>query len=284
MGAQIKLQGKQAITGSYARSTVVLFLLFSSYLLWGILTQAVRTLLDTASVSAVLFSAWEKLPPVVGLLSASLLLLLALLMLSPLSLGCTAWFLGGAMHIRRSGKWFLFWMKPGRAAKAADLKLSLFLRKAGLYLLYALPGGTLLGGTLFLLLGSGLEDNLLLILLAAGGLILGVGMFFATLSVQRYFLAQYILARKPAYSAREAMRQSKELMRGRAGRLFLFRLSFLPWLLLCAALIPLFYVWPYYRQSCAVWAQNLLCREEDAQREEGMHGQEENNSTVPQPS
>ena len=31
--------------------------------------------------------------------------------------------------------------------------------------------------------------------------------------------------------------------------LFLFKLSFLPWLLLCAAILPTLYVIPYYKQS-----------------------------------
>ena len=254
----LKLRSREAMQGDYARAGVIFALFTALMMLWGIFTQALRTLLDAQWISAALFAAWEKLPALAGLLCAGFVLALAGLSLSPLSLGCTAWFLGGAMRRKRSGKWFVFWLRFSRSLRAARLKLALALRKSGIAALFLTPGSVLLGGSAYLLLHGGVAQNVLQLLAVTGLALLVVGGCFALLTLQRYFLAVYLLARTPTLSVAQAVRQSILLMQGRQGRLLLFRLSFLPWLLPCLLVFPLIYVWPYYRQSCAVWAYNRM--------------------------
>ena len=258
-----KLRGREVMQGDYGRTSVIFAVFTAMLMLWGIFTQILRTLLDMQWISAALFAAWEKLPALTGLLCAVLLLLLALLTLSPLSLGCTAWFLGGAMRRRRSGKWFVFWLRFSHTLRAARLKLSLALRKSGVTALFLTPGSMLLGGCAYLLLHGGVERNVLQMLAATGLALLAVGGGFALLTLQRYFLAAYLLARTPTLTAAQAVHRSIALMQGGQGRLLLFRLSFLPWLLPCLLLFPLIYAWPYYRQSCAVWAYSRMAQGEE---------------------
>lgn len=259
----IKLRSRSVLLGEYARCTAVLALLIFGSVFWGVLMQATRAVLNLQVVSVLLYAAWEKLPAVVGILCAVLLTLLAALSLSPLSMGCTAWFLGAALpgkktRRKRSVKWFLYWMKPARASKAADFKLSLLLRKSCLLLLFLLPGLCLVSGGIWLLWDGGVEDNVLFALLACGVLALLAGLGFGQVALQRYFLAQYLLARQPSLHPAEAIRQSITRMENNQGRALLFQLSFLPWFLLCFLLFPIAYVWPYYMQSRAVFAQTLM--------------------------
>ena len=69
-----------------------------------------------------------------------------------------------------------------------------------------------------------------------------------------WLLYPFIIAADEALSPSEAYECSLGLVRERVGKICIFRLSFLPWWLLCIFVFPLFYVWGYYRQSLAVLA------------------------------
>ena len=47
-----------------------------------------------------------------------------------------------------------------------------------------------------------------------------------------YSMAMFVLAENPDMTAREALNESKRIMKGNVGKLFVLELSFLPWLLL----------------------------------------------------
>lgn len=53
----------------------------------------------------------------------------------------------------------------------------------------------------------------------------------------RYYMTPFILCENPEMTAREAIRESKELMRGNKWRLFCLELSFIGWELLAAAVL-----------------------------------------------
>lgn len=263
----IKKKSRSVLSGEYARSNVLLIATIAGLLCWGICNQLVRYLMDTQPVFGGSYAAWEYLPAVLGIVCALLLLLLAVLFLSPMSLGSTAWFVGGAMGRKRTGKWIFYWLRPKRASKAAEFKLSLWFRKLGWYLLYLLPGSILTGGALYLLRG-GVEQNLFLVLLISGCVLLLIGLCFALTTVQRYFLAQQLMAKTPKQRTREAIKTSIAIMEGRQAKALRFRLGFLPWFLACLFIAPIFYVWPYYRQACILWGMQAQAdwEQEEIQR------------------
>jgi len=272
--ALVKLQSRQAMLGYYARSVALLLLLTAGGILWGVFTRAARYLLDSQQVSGSLYALWDKLPALTGFLGALTLLLLAAFFLSPLRLGCAAWFLGGALKKRRSGKWILYWLKPGRAAKATRFQLAIGLRRALLLTAFLLPGAFLLAGAFYGLLYDGAARNVFFTVVAAGAVLTLLGLFFGSAALQRYFLAPFLLARYPALQPREALRKSIVIMDEHCLQALLFKLSFSPWFLLCLLVFPVFYVWPYYQQACAVWAKNLQEsweEEQTALEEESFH-------------
>lgn len=61
----------------------------------------------------------------------------------------------------------------------------------------------------------------------------------------RYSQAYYILQDNPDIGALEAIRQSKELMKGRKFKLFVLHLSFIGWALLCLLTIGIGFLWLY---------------------------------------
>ena len=69
------------------------------------------------------------------------------------------------------------------------------------------------------------------------------------IAVQRYARAGFYLAAYGDISPVQAISMSVKRCCEEVTELFLFKLSFLPWLLLCAAILPALYVIPYYKQS-----------------------------------
>ena len=64
-----------------------------------------------------------------------------------------------------------------------------------------------------------------------------------------YSMAPYILAENPGMTARQAIRESKKMMKGNKGELFGLQLSFFGWAFLC--LIPMFI--PTFLYSSIIW-------------------------------
>lgn len=79
------------------------------------------------------------------------------------------------------------------------------------------------------------------------------GFIFYVFSVQKYAGAPFLLAAYPLLSVRDCIRLSAENGKNKAAALLRFKLGFLPWLLACAAIFPLLFVVPYYKQSLTCW-------------------------------
>lgn len=74
-----------------------------------------------------------------------------------------------------------------------------------------------------------------------------------------YSMAFYVLADNPEMTAREALRESKEIMHGHKWELFVLNLSFIPWILLSVVTlgIGLIYVIPYMETTIANFYQSI---------------------------
>ena len=188
----------------------------------------------------------------------ALAVLLAALLCAPLRLGREAWYFGGADAKKRSAARVLYWLQPRWALKATRFLLALWLRRLLWGLLYLLPGGFLLGGTLWQARADGM--HLWLFASAAGGgallLLLGLGFYLAT--VQRYALVLPILAKQPRCKLRNALALSAARTEGQCAALLGFQLSFFPWYLLGLLIVPLAFVTPYITQCRACKHAELL--------------------------
>ena len=189
---------------------------------------------------------------------ALLLVLLAALLCAPWRVGREAWYFGGADARKRTRARVLFWLQPRWACKAAWFVLMLGLRKLLWAALYFTPGAFLLAGTL--LQANVGEIDLALFLGAAGGglalLLLGLGFYAAT--VQRYALVLPVLAKQPRVKLRNALRLSAARTNEHCAALLGYKLSLLPWYLLCLFVVTLPFAAPYITQARACRHAELL--------------------------
>ena len=74
-----------------------------------------------------------------------------------------------------------------------------------------------------------------------------------------YSMAYYVMADNPEMTAREALNESKEIMKGHKGELFVLQLSFILWMLLSVVTfgIALIYVMPYMSCTTANFYQKI---------------------------
>ncbi len=145
------------------------------------------------------------------------------------------------------------WVSPRRALRAGAAKAVLFTFKAIWGLPCFLPCAVC-GTLVYLRLQNGVMNYGSAITLFILTALLGViGFIFWSIAVQRYFFVTFELAAHPEKSIFEAVGTSVDRAAPQLTQLFLFKLSFLPWWLLCVAVVPVFFVWQYYKQS-------LTCR------------------------
>ena len=169
--------------------------------------------------------------------------------------GTDAWF-SFYKRKNRAGR-AIFWLAPKNNFKAFRLNIALFFAKLFWTNLMLLPGAAVVFSFCYLAYDAGIEFNLFLCGIAGGGVLIITGLVFRFLVVQKYFLAKSILIENPRLSAVEAIRRSCEVMNGNLRKTALFKLSFAPWILACVGILPIIYVWPYYRQGCALFAGEI---------------------------
>ena len=100
-----------------------------------------------------------------------------------------------------------------------------------------------------LLLIGVLATLLAIITLGIGAIILGLA----------YAMVPYLLRDYPELTAREALRTSREMMKGHKWDLFVLQLSFIGWILLAILTAGIGYLWlePYIQMSVAAFYEDL---------------------------
>ena len=99
------------------------------------------------------------------------------------------------------------------------------------------------------------------------------------LAIYNYSMTSYILAENPELTASEALRKSKEMMKGNRWRFFCLEISFIGWDILCAFTLGIGQLWllPYketagaafYREISETWNEPAEYMLEDVSKQRG---------------
>ncbi len=238
--SQIKILTKGVLNGNVAKSVSFLLLSFFTVIVFTAIPFAVNIYVSNQAMS-------------ISIVAASMVAFV--FVRCGFGAGGNAWF---SLYKRknRAGR-AIFWFAPKNNFRALRLYSALFFVKLFWTILMLLPGVTVVFSFCYLAYDVGIEFNLFLCGIAGGGMLIATGLIFRFLIVQKYFLAKTILAKNPGVSTIDAIRQSCEKMNGKLKKTAFFKLSFTPWIASCVAILPILYVWPYYRQSCALFAEEI---------------------------
>lgn len=246
----IKRESKDKIKGKRLRAL--------SVILFGLIFCAVITALSFGAIFVSELFGGSSVA--VTLICAGVLMLfcvISVLVYSSVSVGEKAWYGGITADKKNYRKRLYFWFRPKnsfRALRFCALLASVKLMWAAVFLL---PSAIVLWSIYYLSGTGGLELYLFLSLSGGFVLLFISGLIFYFISVQRYFLSEYLFSSNPRLGAWTAIKQSKNLLDGHIHEIVRFKLSFLPWFFGCALIVPAFYFIPYYKESCCIVAKKI---------------------------
>ncbi len=108
---------------------------------------------------------------------------------------------------------------------------------------------TMIAVLYLLLLNYSLSFKAVMIILAGIAVLFVTGLGFYAVTVQKYARSEFYLAAYENLTVREAVELSAHRSKGERLRLLLFKAGFIPWFVSCITLLPVFFVFPYYKQS-----------------------------------
>lgn len=248
MNEEIKLTARRAMAGrkiSLALFTLLLGALPAFFVASGIGASSVLSLPAVRSALTELIPAAPDLP---GAVIAALLIAAFAAVFSGVSQCGICTFCDLALGRRTDHR---RWLRPPFIFESIKMRALMLLIKAlELIMWLFIPAAVTLGGAAFAL-RSPLPVGVILPWAACCLALLLTGLFFYFLSTGSLVCAPYLLASGNEKNGFHAVKASLRKTKGSLGSILLFRLSFLPWFLLCAAGLPVFFVLPYYRQSMA---------------------------------
>lgn len=174
-----------------------------------------------------------------------------------IKLGADRFFLRRAQKKGGSVKDIFYYFHPLRAADALIFSLKLFFLKSALFAVALLPFA-LSCALLFILIKSNVS------LIVAVGLISGCIAFFASGSVfyknisRSLFLAEYYYIDGRFVSFKNLIGGSQDDMKKQIKTLRRLKNSFCGWFVLCILILPIGYVWSYYKQTLALAAVSFM--------------------------
>ena len=168
------------------------------------------------------------------------------------------YFLLGALRQKRRAAECTAAFRGKHAFSALRLHIALAALNLVLWTFFLLPGAALAAGGIYMLLSSNVGILTIAAVLTGSILMLISGCIFCSGARQAWSAAEYILAADPNVSIKQALRQSRDIMRGHCRAFARFKAGFILWFLSCVLILPAFFVVPYYGQSCAVWMTETL--------------------------
>ena len=284
MIARVKQNAKRALAGNWGKAIAILFIMGAVCLLFAFFETLFYWIYDFTGGTGPTFElsgAIANFPllaspgkiNLVPFLISTLSMICALLVLSPLSLGVTQWYYktvsGEPVGVSLI---FSFFSHGKLYFKSVWYHIQITVRAFLWGILLFAPGLTLFALCNYFLEhpAEGIETVALSIGLVLAVLLIVLCAVVLMLVLFRYFLAPYYLVDNPELTVTQAIRLSIKGTKEQKGDLFLFVLSFLPWMLLGILLLPLLYVLPYYLASKSLYAKVLITRQS---REQDLQGQ-----------
>ena len=263
----VKQNGKRCLYNNWGKAIAIVLLMLAVSLLFTIVELIIGMVFGTPQmVDAGNDGYWLNNLPNTSLLSIALTAIIAVgafLVTAPLKLGITRWYYelseGDSPEILSIFNCF----SSRQYFRALSLQIHILGRMILWALLYFALPIVVLGASLWVLDYGPYYMNLdMCYVIGSMGLMFTVLLtvffgFFYAVAMQKFFLARYYVTNENL-GVWEALKKSRHATKGKRGEILLFRLSFLPWFLSCALVLPCLYVQPYYEISAMLFARVMI--------------------------
>lgn len=181
-------------------------------------------------------------------------IVVSVLVVPPVKLGIERWFFLRAKGEQVKVGDVFYYFTLSRFLRSQGAFWYSFLIRSGVFFFFQFPALCIFGVLYTAVLQGESSYTIVISLALAGMLIAALGLGFYFVYSADWFMYYYIIVSNDTIKLGKAYKFSTTLVKNAIGRLCLFKLSFLPWWLLCVFVFPVFYVWGYYKQSLAVLA------------------------------
>ena len=254
--SEAKREGKAAIEGKGGRLFAVSLFTLAAAVGWAALPVPVFYLLERYADR--LDAVYAGLSEILAVVASCLIIVAALFFISPLKIGVQAWLERTRQGKKTGSAAIMYWYSAHRAAKAARMCAALFALRTVWAFVFLSPGILLVAGCVWTSFRTKVSASALAALLCGGVALCVCGLVFYGITVQRYMLAEKILALAPQAKVSDAIYASVDILQGSCRKAAALKISFLPWMLGCALIFPAIYAVPYYRQTSACFAAGLI--------------------------
>lgn len=172
--------------------------------------------------------------------------------------GSDRYYLKKAAGLRSGGGDVLFYLRPKKIAALIAFNLCFYALKLSLLLFSFLPFLLCLFAVLYSGGQGSVSLSLFRIYLFTGLLLFIFGTVFFLRLNSFLFAARYCFVSGNYTSIKGLFRFSYGCMQGNRKRVFIRKLSFIPWFISCVFLLPIGFVRGYYHQSMADIAADLI--------------------------
>jgi uncharacterized membrane protein len=256
--AQTKARARDALAGNYFRAALIMLILFLLSLGLTELENGYRKVFD---IPYNLSSGLINLAPE-SFAITFVSWLLSILLVSPLILGQTEWYWNLSEKKPHGIDEVFGWFGSLRLYKKSVLiRINVFIRSFLWYLLICgLPSAMIIIPQYILNYTDSFEQysQQLSAVYLAGLVLMVAGVVLWLFVITRYFLAVYIIVEDSSRGVNSAIRESVALTKGYRWEIIKFVLSFIPWFLSLVVIVTLFFVYPYFNESAAIFAKHII--------------------------
>ncbi len=248
--AEIRLRGRRLLIGTVP--------LFSLTLAVGIMLVFSLSLMPLVYKSALLPKLSQlSLPSYTGVAVSAALLFVTAMSYLAVKTGSDRYMLRRAQGVYASATDIFYYFRPSAFFSLFIFKLRIFLLRLWVYVLLNIP--TLLCAFLLrYLVSSRFSFAVSLVLCCGTAAFFLSGLYFYLRLTASLFLAEYYYIKGEYLSFRHLTGSSQNAMKDRSSELMRLRLSFSGWFLSCIFILPVGYVWGYYRQTLAAFADETM--------------------------
>lgn len=249
----LKLCGKEDISGKEMQTSIIPVCFLTFFLTLTFMTASLKLLMSTYSIENCLYFLGDKSPIIVNISSSVVVLLFWIMFFAPAYIGMHEYFTAPLKDEKQTIDLIFNWYSFKRFFISLKTVLSLILLKLFMLICFCAPSVLIFIFTFKCLFDEGIFKSVAYIIFAGAGVMLILGLISYLCAVERYAPVPYIISINPKIKLREALKASRKIMEGEYLHFLLFKLSFSGWFLSCIFLFPVFFVFPYYKQSCTEW-------------------------------
>ncbi len=190
---------------------------------------------------------------IMPLIFSGALLAVSLILYKALSMGCDRFMLKRAENTVAGAGDIFYYFVPVKLLSVCGFSMFFMLRKLIIFALLSVPFAVC-GSICYSLCVRGFSAAVCSIFVLFTALFFILALVTFSRICDTYFLVKYRYIKGDYINIRQLFSDSQSNMMPRIKRLRKMRMSFAGWFLLCIFIVPIPYVWAYYRQSKACFA------------------------------